>query len=111
MEVCGTHTMTIARYGIQQLMPPIVNLISGPGCPVCVTPISDIDWILDIIKRENFKTFTFGDLIKVPGTYSSLNVERSKGANINICYSPTTALEYAENNRKEKVQMYTTDSA
>ena len=103
MEVCGTHTMTIARYGIQQLMPPIVNLISGPGCPVCVTPISDIDWILDIIKRENFKTFTFGDLIKVPGTYSSLNVERSKGANINICYSPTTALEYAENNRKEKV--------
>jgi len=103
MEVCGTHTMSIARYGLQQLLPPNINLISGPGCPVCVTPIQDIDWFLEIIKNEHITAFSFGDLFRVPGSYSSLNTEKSKGEKIFLCYSPLDAFEYAKNNKKEKV--------
>ena len=103
MEVCGTHTMSIARYGIQQLLPSNINLISGPGCPVCVTPIQDIDWFLEIINMEEIVTYSFGDLLKVPGTRSSLFIEKSKGKNIRLCYSPLEALEYAIKNKSEKV--------
>jgi hydrogenase expression/formation protein HypD len=103
MEVCGTHTMAIARYGIQQLLPPDINLISGPGCPVCVTSVQDIDWFLDIIKSQNITAFSFGDLFKVPGTRSSLNIEKSKGKKIKLCYSPLDALEYAFKNSSEEV--------
>lgn len=103
MEVCGTHTMSIARYGIQQLLPSNINLISGPGCPVCVTPIQDIDWFLEIVKKEDIVTYSFGDLFKVPGTESSLGMEKSNGKNIQLCYSPLEALEYALNNKSKKV--------
>jgi len=62
MEVCGTHTMEIAKNGLTQILPEKINLISGPGCPVCVTPASDIDWILEIINSYDLITFTFGDM-------------------------------------------------
>ena len=79
MEVCGTHTMAISRSGIRQLIPPNINLISGPGCPVCVTSISDIDCMLEIINNYDVCIFTFGDMIRVPGSNSSLYMEKSKG--------------------------------
>ncbi|MBM3706289.1 MAG: hydrogenase formation protein HypD [Actinobacteria bacterium] len=103
MEVCGTHTMSIAKHGISQLLPENINLISGPGCPVCVTPTSDIDWIIEIIKNYDLTVFTFGDMVRVPGTRSSLNLEKSMGKRIKICYSPLDALDYAEKNPDEKV--------
>jgi len=103
MEVCGTHTMAIARYGIEQLLPENISLISGPGCPVCVTPIKEIDIIIEMIRKHEITVFTFGDLMRVPGTYSSLYTERSRGKKIKICYSPSDALDYAESNPAIKV--------
>ncbi|MBM3703144.1 MAG: hydrogenase formation protein HypD, partial [Actinobacteria bacterium] len=103
MEVCGTHTMAISRYGLRQLIPENINLISGPGCPVCVTPIGDIDWIIEIARQYDVSIFTFGDLFRVPGTESSLYNEKSKGKDINIYYSPADALDFAKNNPDKKV--------
>ncbi|MGZ5548947.1 MAG: hydrogenase formation protein HypD, partial [Nitrososphaeraceae archaeon] len=98
MEVCGTHTMEIARNGLKQLLPPEINLISGPGCPVCVTPINEIDNIIEILKDYDVSIFSFGDMIKVPGSSSSLAHEKSIGKDVVICYSPLYAIEFAENN-------------
>ena len=103
MEVCGTHTMAISRYGLRQLIPENINLISGPGCPVCVTPIVDIDWIIEIARQYDVSIFTFGDLFRVPGTESSLYNERSRGRDIKICYSPADVLNFAKNNPDKKV--------
>ena len=103
MEVCGTHTMSIAKNGLRQLLPSKINLISGPGCPVCVTPISDIDWILEIINKYKITVFTFGDMIRVPGSRSSLAMEKSAGKDITICYSPSDALDFAEKNPDKNV--------
>lgn len=103
MEVCGTHTMAISRYGLRQLIPENINLISGPGCPVCVTHIGDIDWIIEIARQYDVSIFTFGDLFRVPGTESSLYNEKSKGKDINICYSPADVLNFAKNNPDKKV--------
>lgn len=95
MEVCGTHTMAISRHGLKQLLPESINLISGPGCPVCVTPINDIDWIIEIARQYDVSIFTFGDLSRVPGTESNLYNEKSKGRDINICYSPIDVLNFS----------------
>ena len=103
MEVCGTHTMEIARNGLKQLLPPEINLISGPGCPVCVTPINEIDNIIEILKDYDVSIFGFGDMIKVPGSSSSLAYEKSMGKDVVICYSPLYALEFAENNPDKNV--------
>lgn len=103
MEVCGTHTMEIARNGLKQLLPPEINLISGPGCPVCVTTVNEIDNIIKILKDYDITLFSFGDMIKVPGSDSSLAYEKSRGKNVNICYSPLYALEFAENNPDKKI--------
>jgi hydrogenase expression/formation protein HypD len=103
MEVCGTHTMAISKYGIRQLLPSGINLISGPGCPVCVTSLNDIDHIIEIIKDYELTVFTFGDLIRVPGTRSSLMLEKSKGKDIRICYSPMDALDFAALNPSRDV--------
>ncbi|MCL4377555.1 MAG: hydrogenase formation protein HypD [Actinobacteria bacterium] len=98
MEVCGTHTMSIAKYNLRQLLPLNIHLISGPGCPVCVTPVNDIDWILEIINNYELSIFSFGDLVRVPGSRSTLMKEKSKGKKVNICYSPSSALDFAEEN-------------
>jgi hydrogenase expression/formation protein HypD len=103
MEVCGTHTMAISRYGLRQLIPGNINLISGPGCPVCVTSINDIDRIIGITEQYDVILFTFGDMFRVPGTRSSLYNERSKGRNVKICYSPSDALDFARDNPTKKV--------
>ncbi len=103
MEVCGTHTHEIFRLGIRKLLPPQVELISGPGCPVCVTPTGFIDEALMLALEKNATICTFGDLVRVPGSEMSLGDARSKGANVKIVYSPTDAYEYAEKHRDEQV--------
>src|SRR3972149_6372261 len=79
MEVCGTHTMSIFRYGIRSLLPETISLISGPGCPVCVTSQGEIDACLELCRMEGIIVATFGDLMRVPGTESSLQKERADG--------------------------------
>ena len=103
MEVCGTHTMAIAKNGITQLLPESINLISGPGCPVCVTPREEIDRVIEIIKKYDITLFTFGDMIRVPGTNSSLGYEKSSGKKIRICYSPADAFDFAIKNPHDKI--------
>ena len=99
MEVCGTHTMSIARFGIKKLLPENVTLLSGPGCPVCVTPNETIDKMIALTKIPNLTIATFGDMMRVPGSTSSLIEEKAKGANIEIIYSPLDAIELAKNSR------------
>jgi len=103
MEVCGTHTMAIFRSGIKQLLPKNINLISGPGCPVCVTSQADIDQMLALAEMKNVIITTFGDMLKVPGTKSSLEKERADGSDIRTVYSPQDTLEIARQNKNKEV--------
>ena len=98
MEVCGTHTVAIFRNGIKQMLPSNITLISGPGCPVCVTPIRCIDEIIALSRKNNFIITTFGDMIRVPGSSSSLEREKANSADIRMVYSTLDALEIALNN-------------
>ena len=98
MEVCGGHTSAIHRFGIPSLLPPGIDLISGPGCPVCVTSSDFIDRAVSYSKKENVIIATFGDLIRVPGSSSSLEKERSEGADIRIVFSGLEALNIARSN-------------
>lgn len=103
MEVCGTHTHEIFRLGIRQILPPSIHLISGPGCPVCVTPIDYIDQAIELAEVHHCTICTFGDLIRVPGTHSSLQKARSKGAKIEMVFSPLEAEAYAKAHPEEEV--------
>lgn len=94
MEVCGSHTMSIGRYGIRQMLPGNVRLISGPGCPVCVTDAAYIDAAVELAGK-GIHVVTFGDMLKVPGTTSTLAEARSAGGLIHICYSPLDAIALA----------------
>lgn len=103
MEVCGTHTMAIAKYGLRQLLPAEIELLSGPGCPVCVTSQSDIDLALELAGRPGVTLFTFGDMLRVPGASGSLETIRARGANVIICYSALECLQYAVNHPQEEI--------
>ena len=103
MEVCGTHTVSIARAGIKGLLHKNVELVSGPGCPVCVTSNEDIDKVIALSKIENVVIATFGDMARVPGSTTSLLEQKAKGAQVEVCYSPLDALEFAQNNREKEV--------
>lgn len=103
MEVCGTHTHEIFRLGIRKLLPENVELISGPGCPVCVTPVSFIDEAIYLALEKNVTICTFGDLIRVPGTQMSLADARAKGARIRIVYAPDDARKYASEHPEEQI--------
>lgn len=96
MEVCGTHTWSIARHGIRSLLPPGLKLLSGPGCPVCVTPRQYIDGAIALARQEGVILTTFGDLLRVPGSGSSLERERAEGHDIRPVYSPLEALKLAK---------------
>ncbi|MCM8803861.1 MAG: hydrogenase formation protein HypD [Candidatus Omnitrophica bacterium] len=98
MEVCGTHTVSIGRFGIRSLMPENIKLISGPGCPVCVTPTSYIDKAILLSKMKDVILATFGDMLRVPGSFSSLEKEKANGSKIFVFYSPYDALKLAEEN-------------
>lgn len=95
MEVCGTHTMAISRTGLRTLLPSNVELVSGPGCPVCVTAQSGIDLFFDLIKK-GASVVTFGDLLRIPGsTGETLQKARAKGADVRVAYSPMDTLKFA----------------
>jgi hydrogenase expression/formation protein HypD len=96
MEVCGTHTMSIFRFALREMLPENIRLISGPGCPVCVTPNEFLDKAIFIANLKGVIIATFGDMLKVPGSYSSLEKEKAKGADIRIVYSSLDALDLAK---------------
>lgn len=98
MEVCGTHTSSIFKSGIRQLISPKIKLISGPGCPVCVTPSSYIDFCIAYAAKENHILMTFGDLMKVPGKNGCLSQAKADGAGVEIMYSPLETIEKAKRN-------------
>lgn len=97
MEICGSHTHVIAKYGLRQLVPDHVRFVSGPGCPVCVTSPADIDEAIACAKA-GATVAIFGDMIRVPGSYGSLAQERAAGGDIRIVYSPLAALKLAQDN-------------
>ncbi len=106
MEVCGTHTLSIFRHGIRSLIPSSIKLVSGPGCPVCVTPIDDIDRMLYVAKQSDIILTTFGDMMRVPGSKGSLYNAKAEGANIKMVYSPLDALKTAEENKDKKIVFF-----
>jgi hydrogenase expression/formation protein HypD len=103
MEVCGTHTVAIAKNGLRDLMPDNITLLSGPGCPVCVTANADIDMGIELARQPEVILATFGDMMKVPGSYSSLSREKGEGRDIRVVYSPLDALELARANPDKTV--------
>lgn len=103
MEVCGTHTMSIFKNGIRPLLPPFIKLISGPGCPVCVTSQGYIDTAIELAQREDVIIATFGDMLRVPGSLSTLQKERALGRNIQMVYSPLDAVNLAKENPTKEV--------
>ncbi|MGD9200578.1 MAG: hydrogenase formation protein HypD [Chitinispirillia bacterium] len=103
MEVCGTHTMAAFRSGLRTLLPASVELLSGPGCPVCVTPTSYIDHAVEIAKTEKTVIATFGDMLRVPGTMSSLETVKAQGGDIRVVYSPDDALDMAIRDEHKRI--------
>lgn len=103
MEVCGTHTVAILKSGIKELLRDEVNLVSGPGCPVCVTSTQDVDKAISIARMDGVILATFGDMLKVPGSLSSLEKERAEGRDIRVIYSSLDAIEIAKNNPHKRV--------
>ncbi len=103
MEVCGTHTRSIYKYGIDKILPKNIKLISGPGCPVCVTGESFIENAIELSRRENIIIVTFGDMIKVPCSKGSLRMEKAKGRDIRIITSPMQVLNIAKDNKDKLI--------
>jgi hydrogenase expression/formation protein HypD len=103
MEVCGTHTVSVFRHGIRTLLPQSLSLISGPGCPVCVTDQSELDAFIEIANMPDTILATFGDLMRVPATGSSLQKQKAKGKDIRMVYSTMDALEIARANPGRQV--------
>lgn len=103
MEVCGTHTVSIGRYGFRSVMPDGLKLLSGPGCPVCVTANADIDHAIALARMDGALIATFGDMVRVPGSTSSLAAEKAAGRDVRIVYSPLDALDLAAENPERQV--------
>jgi hydrogenase expression/formation protein HypD len=103
MEFCGGHTIAILKYGIRQLLPPTIEMLSGPGCPVCVTDNADIDKAIGLAAVPGVILATFGDMLKVPGSRGSLQEARANGADIRIVYSTIDALAIARKNPERSV--------
>ncbi len=103
MEICGTHTVAIFKHGIREVLPEHIELISGPGCPVCVTATRDIDKAIKLARIPDVIVTTFGDMIRVPGSESSLKKEKSRGADVRMVYSTMDAIEIARQNPDKKV--------
>lgn len=103
MEVCGTHTMAIFRHGLRTLLPKNIELVSGPGCPVCVTAAGHIDSFIDLAEHPDVLLTTFGDLYRVPGSKGSLAQAAARGARVEMVYSPMEALAKAKDNPDELV--------
>jgi hydrogenase expression/formation protein HypD len=108
MEVCGTHTVAIFRHGIRDVIPGEIGLISGPGCPVCVTSIRDVDSAIAISRIPHVTLGTFGDMMRVPGGKESLSDARSQGADVRVFYSPMDALRLAAETPEREVVFFAT---
>jgi hydrogenase expression/formation protein HypD len=106
MEICGTHTMSIYRYGIRQLLPPSISLISGPGCPVCVTPAGLIDAAIDLARDPKIILCSFGDMLRVPGLNGSLLEAQAEGASVRLVDSPLKALDLARENPEKEIVFF-----
>jgi len=103
MHVCGTHEMTITRWGLRGLLPKNIKLICGPGCPVCVTSSSEIDFAIKLVKEKDVILTTFGDMFRVPGTGSSLSEAKSQGADVRVIYGIDEAAKIATKTEKQVV--------
>lgn len=103
MEFCGGHTVTIFRYGIRQVLPPTIEMVSGPGCPVCVTANADLDKAIALAQTPGVIVTTFGDMLKVPGSHSSLQKVQAEGGDVRMVYSTMDALEIAEGDSTKSV--------
>lgn len=106
MEVCGTHTMSVARFGLKSLLPSGVRLVSGPGCPVCVTDQQDIDAFLALGEQPGVILASFGDMLRVPGSSTSLERLRAAGADVRVVYSPLDAVDLARANPEREVVFF-----
>ncbi len=106
MEVCGGHTHTIYKHGIEDILPPNIDLIHGPGCPVCVLPMGRIDDAIAIAHHPNVIFTTFGDMMRVPGSNGSLLDAKSQGADVRFVYSPLDALKLARQNPDKEVVFF-----
>jgi hydrogenase expression/formation protein HypD len=106
MEICGGQTHTLMRYGIDELIPPQVELVHGPGCPVCVTPIEIVDKAVEIASRPDVIFVSYGDMLRVPGTKSDLFRVKANGADVRIAYSPMEAVKIAQKNPDRQVVFF-----
>jgi hydrogenase expression/formation protein HypD len=106
MEVCGGQTHTLIRQGIDQVLPPEIELVHGPGCPVCVTPLALIDQAIDVAKRPDAILCSFGDMLRVPGSSEDLLMARAAGGDVRVVYSPLDALEIARRNPERMVVFF-----
>jgi hydrogenase expression/formation protein HypD len=106
MEVCGGQTHTILRYGIEDLLPPGIDLLHGPGCPVCVTPLEVIDKAIMIARKDQTILCSFGDMLRVPGSHDDLLQAKAQGADVRIVYSPLDALKLAQSNPDRSVVFF-----
>jgi hydrogenase expression/formation protein HypD len=106
MEVCGGQTHSIIRHGIDQLLPDEIEMIHGPGCPVCVTPLETIDRALAIARRPDVVFCSFGDMLRVPGSRDDLFTVKSEGGDVRVVYSPLDALTIAQENPDKQVVFF-----
>src|ERR1039457_2077256 len=106
MEVCGGQTHTLMRYGMEELLPPEVELVHGPGCPVCVTPLEMVDRAIRIASLPGVTFVSYGDMLRVPGSQSDLFQAKANGADVRIAYSPLDALQIARANPDRRVVFF-----
>ncbi len=106
MEICGGHTHAIFKYGLEELLPPTIEMIHGPGCPVCIMPKGRLDDAIAIAEHPNVIFTTFGDAMRVPGSKHSLLQAKAKGADIRMVYSPLDALQIAKNHPDREVVFF-----
>uniref|UniRef100_Q01R78 Hydrogenase expression/formation protein HypD n=1 Tax=Solibacter usitatus (strain Ellin6076) TaxID=234267 RepID=Q01R78_SOLUE len=106
MEICGGQTHTIMRYGLPDLLPPTLEFVHGPGCPVCVTPLEVIDAAIEIAARREVIMACYGDMMRVPGSHTDLLRARAAGADVRIVYSPTDALQLARRNPAREIVFF-----
>ena len=103
MEICGGQTHTIMRYGLDELLPRSIEIVHGPGCPVCVTPLETVDKSIALALRPEVILVSYGDMLRVPGSRSDLFRAKAQGADVRIAYSPTEAVKIARANPQRKV--------
>jgi len=106
MEACGGQTHSIVKYGIDRILPELITLVHGPGCPVCVTPMSTIDSAIELATRTNVILCSYGDMLRVPGSHKDLLTARAEGGDVRIVYSPIDALKIAKENPNNEVVFF-----